>query len=232
MQFLGRTWTSTSWEVWSLGALPHGWPGPQMFAKWGDLGTGMNSHWILIFCSKSQDIQDIQDQSPIFFFGSFWWSNATLMVFVSCHFVVVFFVMGRSRWSLAGLHPRILGLLSRGCLRHCSISSGVGRACGWLGSAASSQVFVSKWRIYRQFDGQFHGGLRSHKISRSFIQTKTRMLDGTSYFLFSKNNVDMSSEKEDTFRFQQLKVLTKSKYLTTQRHINSHKGDLGDYIFL
>jgi hypothetical protein len=58
------------------------------------------------------------------------------------------------------------------------------------------------------------------------------MLDGTSYFLFSKNNVDMSSEKEDTFRFQQLKVLTKSKYLTTQRHINSHKGDLGDYIFL
>ena len=228
MQFLGRTWTSTSWEVWSLGALPHGWPGPQMFAKWGDLGTGMNSHWILIFCSKSQDIQD---QSPIFFF---WFilvkqrnfDGLCLMSF-RC-----FFVMGRSRWSLAGLHPRILGLLSRGCLRHCSISSGVGRACGWLGSAASSQVFVSKWRIYRQFDGQFHGGLRSHKISRSFIQTKTRMLDGTSYFLFSKNNVDMSSEKEDTFRFQQLKVLTKSKYLTTQRHINSHKGDLGDYIFL
>lgn len=66
MQFLGRTWTSTSWEVWSPGALPHGWPGPQM-AKWGDLGTWMNSHWILMFCSKSQDIQDIQDQSPIFF---------------------------------------------------------------------------------------------------------------------------------------------------------------------
>ena len=92
MQFLGRTWTSTSWEVWSLGALPHGWPGPQMFAKWGDLGTGMNSHWILIFCSKSQDIQDIQDQSPIFFLVHFgeatqlWWSLShviSLLFFLS-----------------------------------------------------------------------------------------------------------------------------------------------------